>query len=256
MSYDKYTWTTGETITAEKMNHLENGVAEGDCGFECSEESTLVFDGTIEATTQSFVSFLPLTIPTAETMFVTFNDIEYEMPKNGVEGGYVYGEIGSGSGVMPIFDTYPCAVAFVNGNTVVIVKELGTYQVKMEERSTSITTSECFDKVINKSSGIMKVKIEFVDGNFVSVDKTRNEVFQFLSEGNIVLAQVKETQSNISYTYTIPLNITSGAGINGTITRFGSPMGQTVQVSIMNIGWGENSDPIFTTSFCGLQIVE
>lgn len=29
MSYDKYTWQTGETITAEKMNHIEDGIAEG-----------------------------------------------------------------------------------------------------------------------------------------------------------------------------------------------------------------------------------
>lgn len=256
MSYDKYTWTTGETITAEKLNHIEDGIAGSGCGFEYSEESTLVFDGTIEATTQPFVSFLPLTIPTSETMFVTFNDIEYEMPKNGVEGGYVYGEIGSGSGSMPIFDTYPCAVAFVNDNPMVIVKEPSTYQVKMEERSTSVTTSEYFDKAVNKSSGIIKVKMEFVDGNFISVDKTRNEVFQFLSEGNAVLAQVKETQSNIPQTYTIPLNITSGTSINGTITRFSSSTSQTIHASGMNIRWDENSDPIFTTSSYGIQIVE
>ncbi len=27
MSYEKHTWETGETITAEKLNNLENGVA-------------------------------------------------------------------------------------------------------------------------------------------------------------------------------------------------------------------------------------
>lgn len=26
MAYDPTTWTTGDTITAEKMNHLEQGV--------------------------------------------------------------------------------------------------------------------------------------------------------------------------------------------------------------------------------------
>lgn len=29
MSYEKHTWETGETITAEKLNNLEDGVAEG-----------------------------------------------------------------------------------------------------------------------------------------------------------------------------------------------------------------------------------
>ncbi len=29
MTYDKYTWQTGEVITAEKLNHIEDGIAEG-----------------------------------------------------------------------------------------------------------------------------------------------------------------------------------------------------------------------------------
>ena len=29
MSYTKQTWTTGDTITAEKLNHMEDGISEG-----------------------------------------------------------------------------------------------------------------------------------------------------------------------------------------------------------------------------------
>ena len=29
MSYEKQTWTTGDTITANKLNHMEDGIAEG-----------------------------------------------------------------------------------------------------------------------------------------------------------------------------------------------------------------------------------
>lgn len=32
MSYEKHTWETGETITAEKLNHIEDGVAESEGG--------------------------------------------------------------------------------------------------------------------------------------------------------------------------------------------------------------------------------
>jgi hypothetical protein len=32
MSYEKHTWETGETITAEKLNNLEDGVASGGGG--------------------------------------------------------------------------------------------------------------------------------------------------------------------------------------------------------------------------------
>lgn len=30
MSYEKQTWVTGETITAEKLNHMEDGIGSGD----------------------------------------------------------------------------------------------------------------------------------------------------------------------------------------------------------------------------------
>lgn len=51
MSYEKHTWETGETITAEKMNNLEEGVASSGGG----EKTTILSinwqgsDTTIEA---------------------------------------------------------------------------------------------------------------------------------------------------------------------------------------------------------------
>ena len=32
MSYEKQTWSTGETITANKLNHMEDGIADGGSG--------------------------------------------------------------------------------------------------------------------------------------------------------------------------------------------------------------------------------
>lgn len=32
MSYEKQTWSTGETITANKLNHIEDGIADGGSG--------------------------------------------------------------------------------------------------------------------------------------------------------------------------------------------------------------------------------
>lgn len=36
MAYEKHTWVCGETITADKMNHIEDGIAEGG-GVEVSK---------------------------------------------------------------------------------------------------------------------------------------------------------------------------------------------------------------------------
>ncbi|MBO5969215.1 MAG: hypothetical protein J6S14_12040 [Clostridia bacterium] len=32
MAYTKQNWTTGDTVTAEKLNHMESGIAEGSSG--------------------------------------------------------------------------------------------------------------------------------------------------------------------------------------------------------------------------------
>lgn len=34
MAYEKQTWTTGETITASKLNHMEDGIGAGGSGYD------------------------------------------------------------------------------------------------------------------------------------------------------------------------------------------------------------------------------
>ncbi len=63
MSYEKQTWTTGETITAEKLNHIEDGIAEGGTGglnlvphyltLRFMEKQTVGAKTTIEATPEN-----------------------------------------------------------------------------------------------------------------------------------------------------------------------------------------------------------
>lgn len=49
MSYEKHTWTNGEVITADKLNHIEGGIAEGG-----SVGGSLVINTTMEGTTETF----------------------------------------------------------------------------------------------------------------------------------------------------------------------------------------------------------
>lgn len=52
MSYDKNTWQTGDVITAEKLNHMEDGIADGGGGGGVLvvgvivDGSTMTFDKT------------------------------------------------------------------------------------------------------------------------------------------------------------------------------------------------------------------
>lgn len=43
MAYDKYTWQTGEVITAEKLNHIEDGIADMEGGGSSGADVTIQF---------------------------------------------------------------------------------------------------------------------------------------------------------------------------------------------------------------------
>lgn len=51
MAYDKHTWTCHEPITAERLNHIEDGIANAggdcDCGFECEETLVTLTEETV-----------------------------------------------------------------------------------------------------------------------------------------------------------------------------------------------------------------
>lgn len=62
MSYEKHTWETGETITAEKMNNLEDGVASKDQSGEKTTILSINWQGsntTIEAGKIAQLNFMP-----------------------------------------------------------------------------------------------------------------------------------------------------------------------------------------------------
>lgn len=48
MTYDKYNWTTGEVITADKLNHMEDGIENADGGG-----NEFVFTVTVDMDTET-----------------------------------------------------------------------------------------------------------------------------------------------------------------------------------------------------------
>jgi len=53
MYYTKTNWKTGDTITADKLNHIEDGIAEGSSGGNITF-FPLTYDGTYYNTTASY----------------------------------------------------------------------------------------------------------------------------------------------------------------------------------------------------------
>lgn len=57
MSYEKQTWVTGETITASKLNHMEDGIASDEVGsFLISFTPTSQITGTIDKTYSEIIA--------------------------------------------------------------------------------------------------------------------------------------------------------------------------------------------------------
>lgn len=160
MNYEPKEWVSGEIITANKLNNIEEGVQEAlDCGYSYTESQETVFEDNL--TTTSVGQFSRATVTPTEpiegdSITVTFNGTEYELPKVTLSFGIGYGEVDGDSN--PVFTTYPCALFIITGgDTYFFTPSSGTYSVKIETTLESIETTEYFEKAVKKS-GLKYVK--------------------------------------------------------------------------------------------------
>lgn len=156
MAYDKHTWTCNEPITVERLNHIEDGIANagGDCGFECeegwvtlTEESvTTVLDGAFNGGTLSYSQLID-----ADSIKVTFDGVEYECEKTVTDGNISYGASYDPSTGTADWSEYPFALASdSNYGNALFTETAGTYSIKVESVSIDVTTSPCFCAAVNK----------------------------------------------------------------------------------------------------------
>ena len=154
MAYDKHTWTCDEPITVERLNHIEDGIANaggGECGFECETTITLLTEESVTTTTQDELNRGVLSysqLIDAEVVKVTFNGTEYECPRIATRNGYGYGGVGQSG---PDFSEYPFAILsgttpILSYKTMLFTETAGTYTIKIEAVEKTITTTPCFDK--------------------------------------------------------------------------------------------------------------
>lgn len=112
MSYEKQTWTTGDTITAEKLNYMENGIEDAS-GYEC--ESSIVNE-TIATTDRGdgiFIGDFEFVgeINALNELEVVFDGTEYTLPYDSTYHGY-----GESQYYNPSFTNYPLLISATNDN--------------------------------------------------------------------------------------------------------------------------------------------
>lgn len=152
MAYERQTWECGDTITAEKLNHIENGIEEassgGDAGYECTSASvsetvtttatpynyargTLNYDGEISG----------------DTLRVILNGTEYVLPRASTN------EYGERVNYNPSFDNYPLMITRNSQKQWgLYVKDAGTYTIELPDVYTTTIESitPCFKKVVEQ----------------------------------------------------------------------------------------------------------
>lgn len=144
MAYEKYTWVDGEVITAQKLNHIEEGIEDGANGYECTETVTELFEETVTTyASSSFISarLLYSSPINVDVLIAVFDGVEYTCPKqNPAAGVNVYGDANFSQ--MPFY-----IVSSSNGNTL-YTENAGEHTIKAEIIEFSVTTTPCFKNAV------------------------------------------------------------------------------------------------------------
>lgn len=156
MSYTPINWQTGDTITAEKMNKMDNG---------WGVQNAQLFSETVTTTQAQFGVEGALSYSgqvSSPTIVVTFNGTDYLCSAIQLEvGGYGYG--GVTAGWEYDFSTYPFALVFSpsDGN-VLATQTAGAYAVAVSGQG--IVISDNFNAAVNECVDTSSMPFRCVSG--------------------------------------------------------------------------------------------
>ena len=199
MAYDRYTWVDGELITAEKLNHIEEGIAEGggcDCGFECTETETALFNETVTVVEYNgmytalldYVASEPIT-----ELTITFDGTRYVCQGINAGARIVFGGVDPNTQSFD-FTNYPFAVLLGTNESSLFTNTDGTHTIAASVSEISTETTECFKAAVNSAVSPLMVH-RFGD----YLDKTWREISNALMGRGAVIA----TQINAEGDYTV-----------------------------------------------------
>lgn len=195
MTYTPINWQTGDTITAEKMNKMDNGWA-------VESSSQQLFTETVTTTLDPDYPDDPAwgglaysTLITADTLTVTFDGTDYTCPRIALGTDSSYGGWSNGA---PDFTNYPFAISSMDFmgsiNNSVATATGGTYTVVASSTSSSIETSEQFQTAVSSCVDTITVPMECVSGT-----TTITEMIAAYTNGRILFFKPRENIIQIRY---------------------------------------------------------
>jgi len=165
MAYTPINWQTGDTITAEKMNKMDNG---------WGVQETQLFSETVTTTDLGGVNGGALSYSTlidSASIVVTFNGTDYTCPRIEFYGTYYYGGFTEQG---PDFSICPFALeSSPQGNTL-YTQSAGSYTVSATANSVEI--SENFSNAVNQCVDTSALPMLCVSG-----ETTESEILTALS---------------------------------------------------------------------------
>ena len=197
MAFEPKTWACGDTITAQELNRMEQGIDEAsDKGYECTEGYRTVFEDTV--TTSQYYSnildFLSYNQPIeGDALKVVFDGTEYTLPKSATDqyGQTYYGEYVNDN---VSFENYPLAISTQGTTNVLYTPNAGTYELSLITWGEITTASECFEKAVK----LFTLK-NIADAKNNSV--VENDVENNIASGNYSHAEGNETTASGDYSH-------------------------------------------------------
>lgn len=143
MAYTPINWQTGQTITADKLNKMDNG-------WSYASSTETLFSESFTAEDSDGIGYAELNhsgeIP-AEVVTITYDGIAYPNVVRFDNGGgeYWYG----GFNGDPDFSTYPFALNAVDGNPNIILTEtLGSHEITVEYIAEAVEVGADFTEAV------------------------------------------------------------------------------------------------------------
>lgn len=213
MAYEKTVWQSGDTITAEKLNKLEDGVENSynynsdivikEDGWEYSYGYTTILDSEHNfaiSYLQSVEEYeLPIS-PSTTKVHVYFwegNDLLFDgiADVGQIESSRYIGVLNTDT-LSPDFSTYPFLfnIHTSNGhlNTELVTQKVGDYEIVINEVEDQVIFTPLFEKAVNaviKANKIVKIlPMERIIGQgfHFQNNETYEDIVEFLTNGNEV----------------------------------------------------------------------
>lgn len=195
MAYTPINWQTGDVITAEKLNKMDNGWGITSAQL-FSETVTTVNDGSENIGNLTYTALID-----APTITVTFNGSDYVCERHAAIGdSYSYGaEIGMGS---TDFSEYPFYISTMDGDNSIATETAGTYTVAVS--APAVETSTNFANAVKNVAGTAPLLC-------VSGTTTYDEMSAAISAGRLLFFQ----KSNLDGTSTYIITAVGNMSLDG-----------------------------------------